>query len=211
MNTRPADAARDLPADFLDGLERLAAAYRASDDPILQSGFGGGPERWRTERAPILAAVDRGGSFLDVGCANGFLLECLVAWASARGHALVPFGLDASAELIALARRRLPAFAAHLFVGNAWDWRPPRRFGYVYALSDLVPATHLGALLRRMHQDLLEPGGRLVVGSYGSRSRRIPPLELVPLLASFGLAVAGTAAGGEDGIARFAWVEGAGS
>jgi hypothetical protein len=119
----------------------------------------------------------------------------------------VPFGLDASARLIALARRRHPACAAHFWTGNAWSWQPPRRFTYVYTLADVVPPTLLGAMLRRMHADFVEPGGRLIVGAYGSRSRGLAPLDLAPLLASLGLPVAGTASGGADGITRFAWVE----
>ena len=209
MTTRPAPLEGELPADFLVGLDRLAESYLRSDDPILQSGFGGGPERWRAEREPILDAVPGDGSFLDLGCANGFLLECLLVWGRERGRALVPFGLDRSAPLVALARARLPAFASHLFVGNAWAWRPPRRFTYVYSLADAVPATHLGAHLRRVYDDFLEPRGRLIVGSYGSRSRGIAALDLVPLLASFGLRASGSTAGGAGDVARFAWVDAA--
>jgi hypothetical protein len=65
----------ELPADFLRDLDALESSYLASSDPILQSGFGGGPERWRAERSPLLDAVNTNGTFLDVGCANGFLLE----------------------------------------------------------------------------------------------------------------------------------------
>ena len=59
----------------------LEDAYLRSDDPIRQSGFGGGAERWRAERSPILEAVDGDGDLLDIGCANGYLAECLVEWA----------------------------------------------------------------------------------------------------------------------------------
>jgi hypothetical protein len=30
------------------------------------------------EREPILTAIDSGGDILDIGCANGYLLECLM-------------------------------------------------------------------------------------------------------------------------------------
>jgi hypothetical protein len=83
-----------LPDEFVANLHQLAARYLASEDPYLQSGFGGGPERWRSEREPILDAVTGDGDLLDLGCANGLLLECLVAWAEERDLTLTPYGLD---------------------------------------------------------------------------------------------------------------------
>jgi hypothetical protein len=68
-----------LPEAFLRDLKALELAYLKSDDPIEQSSFGGGKERWRAEREPILEAIAASGDLLDVGCANGYLLECLVA------------------------------------------------------------------------------------------------------------------------------------
>ena len=84
-------------------------------------------------------------------------------------------GLDEGARLIALARQRLPEYAANLYVGNSWDWKPPSRFQYVYTLLDAVPPTYEGAHLRRLLERVVAPGGRLIAGDYGSRSRGIPP------------------------------------
>src|ERR671937_40228 len=66
-----------LPPSFLQHLAHLEAAYLRETDPIRQSGFSGGAERWRAERSPILLAIPESGTVLDVGCANGYLLECL--------------------------------------------------------------------------------------------------------------------------------------
>jgi hypothetical protein len=41
-----------LPETFLRDLEVLELAYLQSDDPIEQSGFGGGAEHWPIEREP---------------------------------------------------------------------------------------------------------------------------------------------------------------
>ncbi len=114
------------------------------------------------------------GDFLDIGCANGYLAECLVVWASVRGIQLTPHGIDVGPRLIAEAHRRLPQFAANFHVANGWGWRPGRRFRYVYTLSDCVPPEMLGEYAGRLLDWLVEPHGRLIGGSYGSRSRATP-------------------------------------
>lgn len=196
----------ELPADFLAQSSALENAYLQHDDPIRQSGFGGGAERWRAERSPILEAVVGDGDLLDIGCASGYLAECLVSWAAERGVRLTPHGIDIGPRLIAEARRRLPRYADNFQVANGWDWRPGRRFGYVYTLSDCVPPEMLAEYVERLLDRLVEPGGRLVVGSYGSRSRSMPPLPIGETLASYGHVVAGRSFGGAPPVTAFAWV-----
>ncbi len=192
---------------FAETKRSLEEEYLRHEDPIRQSGFGGGPERWRAERTPILDAIDRDGDLLDVGCANGYLLECLVEWARDRGRTIVPHGVDISEKLIAIAERRLALHAANLWVANAWDWRPPRQYRFVYALLDSVPNELMGAYARRLFDRCVEPGGRLIAGHYGSLSRGEAPLDVAVLLQSGGLTVAGTAQGGHPAITRFAWTD----
>lgn len=193
-----------LPEAFLHELEDLERAYLRNSDPIEQSGFYGGKERWRVEREPILDAVPANGEILDTGCANGYLLECLVSWGKERGVALTPYGLDQGRGLIELARRRQPHIADHFFIGNAWDWEPPLRFRYVYTLLDQVPPDYLTPYLHRLFAQVVAPGGRLIVGDYGSRSRGIQARDVAEVLRSAGLGVRGEAIGG---VAHFAWVE----
>ncbi|UCH35823.1 MAG: class I SAM-dependent methyltransferase [Armatimonadota bacterium] len=195
-----------LPADFLDRLRALEDSYCAETDPIRQSGFSGGPERWRAEREPILEAVDRDGDFLDIGCANGYLLQCLVAWAGERGHRLTPHGLDFGRRLVAMAQKRLPEFAANFHIGNAWDWQPPRKYRYVYSLLDCVPEDYLGAYCRRLLERMVKRGGKLIIGMYGSRSRDVPPLNVAERLTQLGFEAQGTAYGGTPPLTSFAWV-----
>ena len=195
-----------LPPEFLARVLALEEAYLASDDPIEQSGFHGGYSRWRAEREPILQAVIEGGSFLDIGCANGYLLECLVRWAQNRRIELEPYGVDIGPRLIAAARRRWPGFAANFWVAEASDWQPPRRFRYVYTLADCVPESRLREYVFRLLERAVEPGGRLIVGSYGSRSRNESPLKIAALIESFDLKVAGHAYAGDPVVTAFAWV-----
>jgi SAM-dependent methyltransferase len=196
-----------LPEEFIALLEHLERSYLLTDDPIRQSGFGGGPERWREEREPLLDAVDASGDLLDVGCANGYLLECLVEWGRERSLEITPHGLDLGPRLIELARRRIPEHAANMHVGNAWDWVPPRRYRYVYSVHDCVPEAFLERYVARLLADVAEPGGRLIVGAYGSRSRGSAPFDVASFLRSAGHRVAGVSQGGRPPVSAFAWVD----
>jgi hypothetical protein len=200
----------EFPSEFLAAKARMTQRYLAHEDPRLQSGFGGGAERWREERRPILDPIDRDGSLVDLGCANGYLLECLVSWARERGIRLVPYGVDQCEELIQLACERLSEFASHFLAANVWSWLPPRRFTYVYTLADVVPETHLQSYLRRLLARAVEPDGLLIVGSYGSHSRSLPPTDLESILPTYGLDVAGSTRAGPGDIVSVAWVAGVG-
>jgi SAM-dependent methyltransferase len=113
----------------------LETAYLTGITPWQQSGVGLHTPRsehdWEVLRRPIADCVGSSGTFLDIGCANGYLLECLLGWTQERQLEIIPYGLDFSEALVAVARQRLPQYAHHLFVGNAWDWSPPEQFDYL--------------------------------------------------------------------------------
>ena len=145
--------------------------YLASDDPRRQSGFGGDEERWEAARRPIVQAIDRPGSFLDVGCANGYLLESLVCWSP---HPIEPYGLDFSARLVELARSRLPQWEDRFFVGDALEWEPPHRFDFVRTELVYAPKERRRELVERLLERAVAPGGLLIVCGYGSPRSGIP-------------------------------------
>jgi SAM-dependent methyltransferase len=196
-----------LPKEFLLELQRLEDSYIAEEDPIRQSGFGGGEERWRKERELVLDAVDNDGDFLDVGCANGYLLQCLVKWARIKGIILTPYGVDQGSRLIELARQRLPEFANHFWVANAWDWVPPRKFTYVYSLYDGVPEQYLSHYLEKLLQRYVEKSGTLIIGAYGSNSQNRPAFDIAGFLKKAGFGIAGISYRGDLPISRIAWIK----
>jgi SAM-dependent methyltransferase len=149
----------------------LETAYLAETDPRRQSGFNGDDARWKRGRRVIVEAIHRDGSLLDIGCANGYLMETLSAWAAERGTMLDPWGLDISPKLADLARLRLPYWSDQIFTGNAMLWEPPRRFDFVRTEIVYVPEHDQPAYLARLLQVMLVPGGRLIVCSYGSSRR----------------------------------------
>lgn len=164
---RLAARAREALSDedwFRDNRILLERAYLSHDDPYRQSGKRDGAAGWELARRFTAAALHRDGTFLDVGCANGLLMESIVEWARLdRGLTVEPYGLDISAELVELARRRLPRWADRIWLGNGWDWRPPRRFDFVHTLPELVPDHLRGRWLRRLLEEFLAPDGRLLL------------------------------------------------
>jgi SAM-dependent methyltransferase len=145
---------------------RLTISYLAGDNPRAQSGHSGDQNHWTQARSLIADAVNRDGRFLDIGCANGFLLECVVGWVSAKGYRVEPYGLDFSADLLELARKRLPQWTDRLFLGNAIDWEPPRRFAFVRTGLEYVPKHRQADLIRRLLENVVICGGRLIIGTF---------------------------------------------
>lgn len=205
-------ATEKLPLDFIDGIKALEEQYLKSDDPMLQSGFDGGAARWKEERGPIVEAIDRDGTFMDVGCANGYLLESLGAWSTLqnRWH-IIPYGVDMNAGLIVEAMSRWRGIADHFWVANAWEFCPPEKFDFVYSLADCVPERFLPSYVARLLDRYVKPGGRLIMGHYGSKAKRVDPINVGEVLSDYGFPVAGTMQGGRmrEGngpVTRFAWL-----
>jgi SAM-dependent methyltransferase len=148
------------------------SAYLAGDNPRAQSGFGGDEARWEAARRPVAEAIDGAGTFLDVGCASGHLLESLVRWTP---HRIEPYGVDLAPALAELARRRLPQWADRIFVGNALTWEPPLRFDFVRTELVYVPAERQRALVERLLAQVITPGGRLILCGYGSPRSGVVP------------------------------------
>jgi 2-polyprenyl-3-methyl-5-hydroxy-6-metoxy-1,4-benzoquinol methylase len=167
------DAARayrgQSDADYYAGNVRLLEpAYLRGTTPQQGSGFGGDEARWRSRRHMIVDAVDRAGTFLDVGCANGLLMESIQEWAAERGFAIEPYGVDLAPGLVAFAKQRLPHWADRIEQGNAIDYQPGRRFTFVHTLLDQVPTERRRDLINHQLRHVVEPGGRLIVSHYQS-------------------------------------------
>jgi SAM-dependent methyltransferase len=85
---------------------------------------GGDPqgllEHWIENRQPIVRAIKKPGTLLDIGCANGFLLTCLQFWSE---HQITPYGIDIDKISILAARALLPEYANHFatLYWNVWD------------------------------------------------------------------------------------------
>jgi SAM-dependent methyltransferase len=148
----------------------LEDAYVSADE--RGDVFGGSGSKgedmtsWEAKRRVIASAFDRAGTWLDVGCANGLLMETLAAWVAERGHRIEPYGLELSNRIAERARKRLPHWATRIWTGNVMKFEPPIRFDYVTALADAVPIQSRGALVKRLARLYLKRGGRLILSCY---------------------------------------------
>jgi 2-polyprenyl-3-methyl-5-hydroxy-6-metoxy-1,4-benzoquinol methylase len=172
--------------------ERILAivepAYLAAPTPQGQSGHSGDAVRWEQARRLLLDAIPDGADVLDIGCANGHLMESLASWAAAGGGVVEPYGVEISARLADLARVRLPHWADRIWTGNAMTWTPPRRFAAVRTGLDYVPPRRRAEFVDRLLTEVVAPGGRLVVGVYNEEKDRE---DVAGMLRAWGHRVAG--------------------
>jgi len=195
-------------------IELLEDSYLAADargDVAGGSGSGGGLERWEKKRRVLATPFDRDGTWLDVGCANGLLMETLTRWTAEEGLRIEPYGLDLSPRIADAARRRLPQWADRIWAGNVMTWEPPMHFDYVTVIADCVPASARAELIDRLVTRYLNPGGRLIFSIYMPRPPELPP-ENPPasaVLKRFGYPVAGEAEARIDGVLKVstAWLD----
>jgi SAM-dependent methyltransferase len=195
----------------------LEDAYLGGQSAWQQSGFGLHSPRdehdWRALRHPVadclLAALSDAQraqpvNFLDIGCANGYLLECCVGWARVAGVALIPWGLDISDGLVALARQRLPVYAQGMFSGNAWSWTPPRRFDAMRTELVYVPEPLRLRYVARLLDEFLTADGLLLVAEYAGRTPdgNVSTLSVDETLRAWGYEVAAVRSGIWQGIER---------
>lgn len=193
----------------------LETSYVAGVQPWQQSGFGLHTKRsyecWEALRKPIADCMTAVGTFLDIGCANGYLIECIIRWTQERGLLIDAYGLDISEKLAALARQRLPDNAQHIFVGNAWNWQPPRTFDYVHTELEYVPAALRNQYVHRLLNDYIHANGCLLISQYRGRSMDSAgnisttpdgPLTIDKRLSDAGFAVEAVKSGYWEGVEK---------
>jgi len=195
------NAPRDVYFDAVR--DEIARHYLADpSNPYQQSGRTSGAERWRETRYCIVEALHRDGDLLDVGCANGLLLESLIGWASERGISIRPHGLDFVPELIELARQRLARYGGGSFeVANAFYWVPSRQFDFVRTNLEYVQPGDWPEFIERQYTAVAD-GGRLIVCHYREPQDAV---DVTSLLLGLGYHVSGEAAA--PGVS-IAWCDG---
>ncbi|MDQ0114042.1 class I SAM-dependent methyltransferase [Paenibacillus harenae] len=155
--------------------------YLASDNPRSQSGHGGNEQGYFHSHQMLIDVIHKSGTFIDVGCANGYLLESLHRWITNLGYyKLVCYGLDISQGLIELAKKRLPEWSNHFYTGNAVNWAPKEKFDFVCVkeLDYAVPGKQQ-LFLKHLFEHFVKPNGRLILGPYSEETSTPTMYELV--------------------------------
>lgn len=183
---------RSAPRDvYFEAIRSEITHYYLGDpsNPYQQSGRSSGAERWLETRHCIVQAVHRDGDFLDVGCANGLLLESLIGWAAEHGFCLRPHGIDFVPELIDLACQRLSQHAGSFEVANAFYWMPARQFDFVRTNLEYVQPRDWPEFIARQYS-AVAAGGRLIVCHYREPEDAV---DIEALLGGLGYEVRGKA------------------
>lgn len=162
------DAYRNGSLD-LDGWHQAVRSivepvYLAAKTPEGGSGHHGSPREWDRTRSIVMSAVSGSGTFLDVGCANGLLMDSVHRWGIAMGVQIEPYGVEISSRIADLARARYPQWADRMWSANAATWFPPRRFDYVRTGTGYVPDDQRRHYLQHLLDHVVASGGRLIVG-----------------------------------------------
>jgi trans-aconitate methyltransferase len=129
------------------GPDDYARHYLVTDDPRAQSGFTGDAARWEAARRAIVDGIERAGTLLDVGCANGLLMESIASWSP---FSIEPYGVDFSPDLIELARTRLPHWSDRIWLGDVATWEPPRAFDFAHVRLDTGHLQRIAKWCRRL-------------------------------------------------------------
>ena len=136
--------------------------------------------QWRAERAEIIGLVDRWlgppcGRVLELACGTGNLTQHLAA------HAAHVVAVDASPEVIDIARAKVPAGTNVEFVeADVFSWEPPspRSFDVVFFSFWLshVPPDRFDAFWAMVDRCLV-PGGRAILIDNKLHDGVWPPVE----------------------------------
>ena len=162
-------------------------------ESLSQSEYWNGPaaERWITGREPLdrsmasitAALLERasprpGERVLDVGCGLGTTTLMLAERVAPGGSVL---GVDISAPMIEVARRRVGAAAVEFSVADAATHRFPTRFDLVFSRFGVMFFEDPVAAFRNLRA-ALEPSGRMVFVCW--RPLRDNPWANAPLAAA---------------------------
>ena len=127
-----------------------------------------GVPEWRAAGKTSQAeALSRCGSDWMIQGGTGVLAQ----WVE-DGRDVEPYGVEISAALADLARRRCPQWADRIWTANALGWQPPRTFDLVRTGLDYVPESRRPDLVRHLLEHVVAPGGRLLVGVTNERRGR---------------------------------------
>lgn len=165
----PQAAGCECLREYSDEFQHLITSRGISSllqDSYFESSF----TAWESARKPIADFIDREGSVLDVGCANGFLLRSIQEWAKVK---IVPYGIDSNTRLVEEAKALFPNQPEHFEAVDITE-KPklpqtlPDSFDFVYwnVWDDTDFRTPESLMTLSSVLDLVKEDGEVILGFY---------------------------------------------
>ena len=168
-----ANTVNDTVKQHLSSTTTGAILHRAAGYDLLVWLLTFGRERSFRERALRLAALQTGESVLDVGCGTGTLAIAAARYVGPTGGV---FGIDASADMIARAKRKAARAGVNVVFENAVAEALPFRDAQFDVVLATVMLHHLPRPARRWcaaeMRRVLKPGGRVLAVDFGKPAQK---------------------------------------
>ncbi len=138
-------------------------------------------KEWARGRNFIASAIDKDGSLLDFGSANGLLLKSIQEWTD---HKIDPYGLDTDDQAIRDAKELFPEQETHFATPDELKQRKnfPRDFDFVYwNVWDNYEIKPDDKLFQQLMSGT-KSGGRFILGFYDAKEKNEKKIqELIAL------------------------------
>lgn len=134
------------------------------------SGFLGNYLEWEQARGLYLKLIEKPGKILDLGCANGFLLDFII---KSKKFNLIPFGVDLNEDLIKIAKELFPKYSANFVTQDINDFKSEEKFDYILAY---FPFFKKKDFLKRLYS-MLKNGGRIIIALYDEKANEFDIFE----------------------------------
>ncbi len=158
-------------------------------DLLINCSFSGTFEAWEQRKAFIASATHKDGSFLDIGCGNGFLIKCLQEWSE---HTLIPYGIDINTQYVEIAKELFPKHQQNftvLDINNISNLTKnlPGQYDFVFYSNNWSQNAPYQREVERINSlvEYVNPGGRLIIGFYSQNKDN--NLQAVEALQSLGI------------------------
>lgn len=150
---------------------------------------------WESRRRFIAKVINKNGTILDIGCANGFFLKCLQKWTA---YKLIPYGIDYNKKCIREAMNLFPLYADNFIFANVLELQNIlkqsylNKFDFVYWNIwdpwEFENQREIESL--KLALKIVSAEGRLILGFYQSeknKERKIEKLKKIIGLRPSGL------------------------